>query len=224
MGELIGELIPMGFAVAMSPMSLVGLIVVLTSARGVKAGSAYTIGGFLGILVPTGVALLAGDASGASDSSSAETGVQIGALLMALLLFYLSYRSFIGRPAPGQHAEEPKWLAGLNNMSLFALAGVGAALVALNVKNLPMMLSAASVIAVSDVDSTGKIVAVVVFALIGSSAALLATGAAMLGGDGAKQRLDNIREWLVQHNAVVMGCLFGVLGLGQFSKAISGLF
>lgn len=220
--ELIGNYLPLGVTVAVSPMVLVGLIVVLTSAKGATGGIAFTAGWFMGIFIPVAIVVAIGQETGADqDTPQAQNGLQIGGLILAGLMLWLSYRSFAGRPAPGQEAKPPGWLAALDQMSLAKIFGVGMALIFLNLKNLPIMAQAAALISLSELSATQKFIGVLVFTLLGTITGVIIVGIALFAKH-ADQILGRSRHWLIQHNATVMGTLFGFLGIQQLGKALGG--
>jgi threonine/homoserine/homoserine lactone efflux protein len=50
-----------------------------------------------------------------------------------------------------------------------------------------------------------------------------ATGYALLGGPAAQQRLDRMRQWLVQRNRLIMGVVCTLLGVVLLSRGLSAL-
>jgi hypothetical protein len=101
---------------------------------------------------------------------------------------------------------------------------LGALLGTLNLKNLPITISAAGSFASHHLPFNSLLPAVAGFALIGSIGVLVPVLAARGAGHRAREILHNWKEWLSLHNAVIMFGLFLVIGLAALAKGLTDLY
>lgn len=101
-------------------------------------------------------------------------------------------------------------------------AGAGVLLSALNPKNLLLAVSGAAAIAGVGGSTTDEIVAYVVLVLV----ATIGVGAPVVIcfalGDRSGPLLDRLKNWMAQHNAVIMAALLVVIGVKLIGDAVSG--
>ncbi len=216
--DVVAQNLTPAFALALSPMPLIALIVLMVAGSRASA-LAWTIGWFTTIFVVVGIAAAAGRNTPAGDVAD-DDGVNYLSFALAALLLYLSYRSFQNRPAPGMQAEEPGWISTLGGLSLPKVFGLAVVLLLLNAKNLPIYVSIGAAVAAADLSTGESVGAVAIIAFIGSLSAIVIYLVAVLGGDSAAGLLERWRVWLIQNNATVMGILFLVLGVLQLGNAL----
>jgi hypothetical protein len=77
----------------------------------------------------------------------------------------------------------------------------------------------------SDAVAWGKIVlgSLIVFVIVGSLTIAGPVVYYLLGGAGAKARLDGMKDWLALHNDAVMAVLFLVFGVDLIAKGLPPL-
>jgi hypothetical protein len=61
----------------------------------------------------------------------------------------------------------------------------------------------------------------IVYVLIAASTVLLPTVAYFAAPERIRPWLDELREWLAQHNAALMAALLAVIGANMFGKGLS---
>ena len=211
---LVGSAI--GFAI--SPVTLIELILVLVSKRRVVNSIVLTIGiivlSFVGVMIGVGGAKAVGDTS---SGPSTATGI----------VFVLLAARAAG--ARGEELEEPGRRLGDGHlrqdrrpwgpMAVLVLAP-GATL--LNPKNLIILLSAGQSIG-SASSGAGVILPALIFVVIATSPFWVATLYALWGGEAAERHLDALRLWLTAKNRLIMAVVLGVLGLVLLAKGISAV-
>ena len=106
--EAIGAILPLAIAVTISPLPIIGEILLLFSKKPVANAGAYLAGFVLGITVVLGVLVTAADAAGlgSAESSTSSSGVQVAA---GVLLLVGAFRRFRSRPGQGEEPPEPRW-------------------------------------------------------------------------------------------------------------------
>ena len=117
----------------------------------------------------------------------------------------------------------PKWMARVDSLSPWQAAGLGAALAAVNPKNLILTMGSAAGLAQLGLSTSDAIVATTVFVLLGSVTIAGPVLYGLIGGERARASLDSAKEWLGEHNAAVMATLFLVFGVDLIAKGLPPL-
>ncbi len=222
--QAIGETLAAGTAIAISILPIVGLIVFVTSKGGRIKGTAYALGWFLSLWVATFLLAWIGNAttsgSNGGDPSAWAVLLQAGLGVVFLLMGVLT---FIKRPKDPSHVKEPKWMAAVDSTSAIVAFGFGALLVVANGKNLPLIVLAAVDFTQANLSTLQLGGAVTVFALIGSSLMFVPTVLALVAPKSSAKFLDEMRTWLMVHDAPILAVIFLMMGVSFLGKAISAL-
>lgn len=212
MGGAISEVLPFAIGVAISPIPLIGVILMLFTARAKHNGLVFLLGWVVGLgLLVTVVYLVADAVDVASDNTASDSTSTITVVLGVALLVGGLRR--LRRPPAGAEAALPRWMAGIDGFTPVKAGGLGAALGALNPKNLALAVGAAFGLAQLGVSSGDAVAGLVAFVVVASSTTALAVGYRLVGGEGARARLDDAKGWLVLHSDAVTAVLFLVFGV-----------
>ena len=225
MGQVLGDVLGLAAAVAVSPLPIIAMILVLATPRGRLNGILFTVGWILGLSV-LGAAVLAivgpgGSSSSSTTSSQPATWVGVLKLALGALLVFFGLRQWRRRPKGASDAQLPKWMASIDRLTPLKVFGLGVALAALNAKNAPLTIAAGASIASSGLPVEEQIASLAIFVVIGTLGLLAPLGVFLIGGDGAKTTLGGWRDWAARHNVAVMGVLFFVMGLKLLGDGIS---
>jgi threonine/homoserine/homoserine lactone efflux protein len=223
MGQGISEVLTFAVGVAISPVPIIAVILMLFSNRARVNGPAFLIGWLLALAIVGGVAYVLADQGDVDTSSAASDVVSWGKVVLGVLFLLLAARQWRGRPAPGVEAEMPKWMAGVDALSPGKAFALGLLLAGINPKNLLLTLAAMVGLAELGISTSDAVVSLIVFVLLASLTIAGPVVYYLLGGDQAKSRLDELREWLAVHNAAVMAVLFIVFGVDLIAKGIPPL-
>jgi threonine/homoserine/homoserine lactone efflux protein len=104
-----------------------------------------------------------------------------------------------------------------------AALGAGALLTALNPKNLLLTVAAAATIAQTGISGGEQAIAYAVFAVLGSIGVAIPVGIYFAMGKRSADLLGKLRDWMGQHNAVIMTVLCLIIGVKLIGDAISAL-
>ncbi len=219
--DAVAENLSQAITLAISPLPLIGLIVLVIAGNRAAAWT-WTFGWFAAIVVGVGVFTIGGRSTSASDVAD-DSGVNWLAFVLAAIFFLLAWHSFSNRPAPGVEAEEPSWISALGSMSVIKVFGLAVLLMGLNPKNLPIYAAIAGSLSSDNLATGDAVIAVLIIALIGTATAIVVCLIELFGGESAAQMLRNWRAWLVQNNAGIMAVLFLLLGIGQLSTALQSV-
>jgi hypothetical protein len=223
MGQAIGDVLPFAVGVAVSPIPIIGVILVLFSGRARTNGPAFLIGWVAGLAVLSAAVYWvahAGDVDSDRTASDTMAWVKIG---LGALLTHAAWRKWRTRPAPGAEPQLPRWMTALDDFSAVKALGLGVLLSAVNPKNLALTVGAAATVA-QDVSSTDDaVVGLVVFVVLASVSVATPVLMSLFGGDRVATTLTGWKEWLGANNAAVMAVLFVVFGavlIGQGVRAL----
>lgn len=225
MGEVIGQLLPTAVGVMLSPLPIVGVILMLLSTKAKVNGPMFLIGWLAGLAIVVGGVVAFVDPDRLNQSSGGPSTLSgVLHLVLGVLLLLLAVKQLKGRPKKGQDPEMPKWMAKMQDASPVFAFGMGAFLSGLNPKNLIFDVAAAASIVAADLSSSQQIVAVVVFMILASLTIGIPVIWYLVAGESAKAKLDTLRGYLVQYNWVIMCVLFLVLGVKLIGDSLPAFF
>ncbi len=212
-----GALVSAAIGFALSPISIIELILVLFSNR--RSVNAVAFVSSIVVLTSVGVAMgYAGQQAGGGGEDETTTGAAVLFLVLGVGLVALGAQNWRNRA----DTSEPAVMGTIAKMgpAPVAFLALGATLV--NPKNLVVLLAAGQTIASATSDGEALVVGAVFVAL----ATLPYTGAtayAVLGGDHARQRLDGVRVWLIEHNRAIVGVVATLIGVVLAAKGVAAL-
>jgi hypothetical protein len=223
MSEAIGAVLPLALGIAASPISIIAVILMLFSARARPNGVAFLVGWVLALTVVGAIALVLAEAGrvGSDDSSSNVAALLKG--LLGVLFLLLAVRQWRSRPAEGEQAPMPKWMAAIDSFTTGRSLAVAALLAGVNPKNLALTVGAGLAIAQAGATGASAVVALIVFVVVASLSVAVPVVYYLAAGEGAKQTLDGWRSWLMANDSTVMTVLFVVLGFVLIGQAVSAL-
>jgi threonine/homoserine/homoserine lactone efflux protein len=221
-GDAIGQSLPTAIGVAISPLPIVAVVLMLVTPRGRINGPVFVLGWMLGLAVVGALALSAASGANASDDGGPATWVSVLKLVLGLAALLLGVKQFRGRSHSNTEPDTPKWMQALHTFTPIKAAGTGAALSALNPKNLLLAVAGAATIAQTGIDAGEQAIAYAVFVVVATIGVALPVGVALAMGERSRDVLDHLRVWLSANNAVIMAVLFVVIGTKLIGDAISG--
>ncbi len=116
---MILNLVILGLAIALEPVTLVAFALILSAQRGTRKGLAFILGWLACLVVVIGaVVLVTGGKPPRPHTTPSTAALVIKALLGAVLIWIgLRQRKRMGRPR-----KQPGWMARLDHLSLWAAA------------------------------------------------------------------------------------------------------
>ncbi len=220
MGQGISEVLTFAIGVAISPVPIMAVILMLFSQRARVNGPMFLAGWALALAVVSFVVYFASDAAEAATSSAASDTISWGKIVFGGLFLLLAARNWRSRPEPGTTPEMPKWMSGIDSLAPAKAFGFGLLLAGLNPKNLLLTVAAAAGLAQLGLANSDAVISLIVFVAVGSLTIAVPVAYYLVGGDGAKTRLDGMKDWLAVHNAAVMAALFLVFGVDLIAKGL----
>lgn len=221
LSDALGDLLPAALGIAISPLPVIASVLMLLSPRANRTAPAFAVGWVIGLTTVTVAAVLVAGPS-VADTGSGTTRYWIK-LTLGVLFVGLGARAWMNRPREGEEASPPKWMAGLDGIGPVSALGLGAALAAVNPKNLALGISGGVAIASADLDGLASAVCVMLFVAIGSVMVAGPAAAYFAARDAMATPLNELKVFMQVHNAAIMTVLLGVLGLSNFGKGLGGL-
>ena len=212
MAEGISAVLTFAVGVAISPVPIIAVTLMLFSRRARVNGPAFLLGWVLAVAVVSGVAYTLADQADAATSSTAADTIAWGKIVFGVLFLLLAARNWRSRPAPGTQPEMPKWMAGVDGLTPLKAFGLGLLLAGPNPKNLMLSASAGAALAGLGLPAGEAVGSLIVFIVIASLSIAAPVFYYLIGGDNAKARLDELKDWLILHNNAVMAVLLLVFG------------
>ncbi len=224
MGQGISEVLPFAIGIAISPIPIIGVILILFSSRARVNGPAFLVGWVLGVAVASGAIYAVANAANAATDSTASDSVSWLKIGLGVLLLGVARRNWAKRPKDGEPAPMPKWMGAIESITPVKAFGLAILLSVVNPKNLALTFGAAAGLAqVPDLSTEDAIVALAVFVVLASVSVAGAVLYDLFGGTGAKAKLDELKSWMTLHSAAVMAVLFLVFGVVLIAKGIGPL-
>jgi threonine/homoserine/homoserine lactone efflux protein len=223
MRDAIGQVLPFAVVVALSPIPIIGVVLMLSTPRGHSNGPAFILGWIVGLSVVGAIVLLVASGAGASESGQPATWVGVLKLVLGVLLLLLAARQWRGRPRGDADAALPGWMRTVDHFTAGRAVAMGFALSAINPKNLVLTIGAAAAIAQSGIGTGDQAIALAVFVLVGTLGPGIPVAIYFLMGERAARMLDELKEWMGHHNAAIMAVLLLVIGVKLIGDGISAL-
>lgn len=202
MTEVIGQILPLAIAVALSTIPIIATILILLSNARPLVSVVLLIGWAVGVaLVLAGftvvIALI-------PPSSPPRNDTSIGAfrILLGVALLFYSLGKWRGRSKEPRE-DLPRWMEALGRINAIGALGFGLAL-AFRPKNIILSIAAAVVITDASLRVDDALVVIVTFTVIGVST----VAAPIIGHFAAPEKtrgpLDATRTWIIGHSATIM--------------------
>jgi threonine/homoserine/homoserine lactone efflux protein len=222
MGDAIGQVLSFGVGVALSPIPIIGVVLMLGTPRARSNGPAFIAGWVLGLAVVGTIVLLASSGADASDEGEPADWVNVLKLALGALVLLVAFKQWRGRPAEGEEPEMPKWMQTIDTFTPPKAAGLAVLLSGVNPKNLLLAVGAAAAIAQTGASAGQQAVALAVFVLIGTLGPGAPVALYFALGERSKEILDRLKAWMSRDNATIMAVLCLVIGAKLIGDAISG--
>lgn len=214
----IAEVLPLAFAIALSPFPVIPAILLLYTPRARPTSLSFLAGWFAGIVVATSVFVLIADLVELFDEPprwASWTRIALGAVLMAL-----GVRQWITRNSSD---DVPGWMASLAEATPAVALRLGVLLSAANPKILLLAAAGGLAIGSGTAGAGPEMVGVLVFSLVGSITVAVPVLLYAVVGERVLQPLSKVRDWLQQHNATIMAIVITVIGFALLAKGIDGV-
>ena len=223
MGQAIGQTLPFAIGIALSPIPIIGVVLMLSTPRAGPNGIAFLLGWVLGLAAVATAVLLISNGAGASEGGGPADWVSGLKLALGLGLLAVATKTWGGRPRPGEEAKLPGWMESVDHFGPQRALGLGIALSALNPKNLILVLGAAAAIAEVGLDAGQDAVALAVFVALATLGPGIPVAIHLTMGERSERLLGDLRAWMARHNAAIMAVICLVIAAKLVGDGIGGL-
>lgn len=223
MGDAIGQVLPFAVVVALSPIPIIGVVLMLGTPRARSNGPAFILGWLLGLTVVGAIVLAVASGADASESGQPASWVGVLKLVLGVVLLLLAVKQWRGRPRGDADAALPGWMRAIDHFTPGRALAMGVALSAINPKNLVLTIGAAAAIAQTGISTGDKAIALAVFVVIATLGPGIPVAIYFFIGERATRMLDELKNWMGQNNATIMAVILLVIGAKLLGDGISAL-
>jgi threonine/homoserine/homoserine lactone efflux protein len=223
LSEAIGGVLAPAVGVALSPIPIIGVVLMLSTPRARSNGPAFAAGWVAGLVIVSAVVLLVSGGADDPDSTSSDA-VSWTKLVLGVLLVGMALRKWRARPRDGEQPELPKWMAAVDRFTPVRSLALGAGLSGVNPKNLALTVAASASIAQAGLSGGDALLAEAVFVVIGSVTVVGSVVVSLVAGDAAADALNRLKEFMLRHNAGIMFGVLLVLGAVLIGNGIGEVF
>lgn len=223
MGDAIGQVLPFAVVVALSPIPIIGVVLMLGTPRARSNGPAFILGWLVGLSVVGAIVLLVASGANASESGEPASWVGVLKLVLGALLLLVGLKQWRGRPRGDADAALPGWMRTVDHFTPTRAAAMGVALSAINPKNLVLTAAAATAIAQTEIATGDQAIALAVFVLIATLGPGIPVAIYFVMGERARHMLEELKEWMGHNNAAIMAVICLVIGVKLIGDGISAL-
>jgi hypothetical protein len=206
------DLVIIGLAITLEPLTLVAFSLILSAERGILKGLAFILGWTACLVVViAAVLLLTGGKPPRPNTAPSVAALAIRALLGAVLIWVgLRQRRRMGRPR-----KQPGWMARLDHLSLWAAAGLGAFL-----QPWSLVAAGAATIVQAKLSTAGDWLTLIMFCLLATSGFLVMELYATFAPAAAAVRLKQVQTWIATHQDQAIVTLSLVVGAWLLGKSL----
>ncbi|WP_149549207.1 GAP family protein [Streptomyces marokkonensis] len=223
MGEAIGQILSYGVAVALSPFPVIGMVLMLATPRARANGPALLLGWVTGLALVGTVVLLASGGAGPSEQGQPAAWVSALDLALGVLLLWVAVTYWRGRPRGDDEVALPKWMRTVDSFTPVKAGALGAALSALNPKNLLLVIAAAAAITRTDTSAGAQAAALAVFVVIGALGTAAPLVLYFVLRERSRRILDGLKLWMERNNSVITAVVCLLMAAKLMGDAITDL-
>jgi hypothetical protein len=220
LGEAIGGLLPSAIAVALSPIPIVGVVLVLGTPRARSSGAAFAVGWIFGLAALSVLVVLV---LGSGVDYDTEAGIEWFKVAVGIVFLAMAAQKWKQRPRDGEIAEMPKWMDSVATITVPKAAALGAALSGANPKNLALTLAASASISEAGLDRADTTLAIVVYVALGSITVAGSVLFYLLTPERAARPLAAVGQFMSENGAVIMMVVLLLLGAKLLGDGLGGI-
>lgn len=220
LGEAIGGLLPSAIAVALSPIPIVGVVLVLGTPRARSSGVAFGAGWVIGLAV---LSTLVVAVLGSDVDQDTEAGIEWSRVALGVLLLVMAARQWKKRPGPGESASMPAWMDSIASLTAPKAAALGAGLSAVNPKNFALTLAASASISEAGLDRADTAFAIAVYVVLGSVTVAGSVLFYLLSPARAERPLAAVSRFMADNNTTIMMVVLLLLGAKLIGDGLGGV-
>lgn len=219
--HVLAELLTIGVGIAISPLSIVAVILMATAGKARTNGTAFLIGSYVFAVAFVGALVFLGRSTGSDEvDSGSHLTIDVMEIVLGMVLLGLAVVQWRCRAATGT----PKWMSALDGMSLGGAFIVGVLISGpLSPKDLPLLVAAGGRISQAALPAHEVVAVVLIFGLFGITAVAIPWLVSIISPSKVEARLAGLRDWLVANHSAIMTILFLILGVKLIGSGVADL-
>ncbi len=225
MSNAIGRMLPFAVAIDLSPLALVVLILFLFSPRAKSNSLVFVSVWVITLALVVGIVRVIAGLIDLTPSSTRDTVVAACKLGLGVVFLLLALRRVIvqrrSQTNQEQEMDMPKWMSGMHAFT--PRQALLVTVVVASLGNLPAILAGGLDIGRAKLSTGQSVVAVLLFAAIGSITVAAIVVYYLIRQEAAAARLQALKSWLSVHDQAVTTVLMLVLGVLLLGQGIEGL-
>jgi hypothetical protein len=216
------ESLPIAIGVLLASVPYIAITLILVTRGDATALVSFLSGWVGGFLVVGGVVILMVDRISMESGTTPDwvNGVMIP---LGILLLFLGWRQWQGRARNGAVPAPPRWMGIIDSLTPVRAAGLGFMLVAVNLKNVLLVMSGAVTIATATLMPFAQLGALLVFTGVASLGVALPLLVSLLLGERDTEPLLRLKAWMMHNNASIMAVVLLLLGVVVIAKGVAKL-
>ena len=199
------NLVLIGLGITLEPFPLTAFILLLSSGKGIRKGLAFVLGWLACLVVVVAAVTLTTQGKPPAPSTAPSTAALAVKLTLGVALVLYAWRRWRQMGAP---RKPPTWMARLDGVSLWAVAGLAAFL-----QPWTLVAAGAATITQAKLSGPADYLTLVLFVLLSTASFLCLELYATFAPAAASVRLEALRTWLDTHREQVIILLSLLLGL-----------
>jgi Sap, sulfolipid-1-addressing protein len=206
------DLLLIGLGITLEPFPLTAFILVLSAEKGIWKGLAFILGWLACLVAVIAAVFLATGNSPPKPQTSPSTALLAVKLALGVVLILIAARQQrrMGRPR-----KPPGWMARLDRLSLWSVAGLAAFL-----QPWTLVAAGAATVAQAKLAAVGSYLVLLLFCLLATGSFLYLELYAAFVPARAGARLGRMRTWLDSHQDQVIIAICLLLGFWLAGKSI----
>jgi threonine/homoserine/homoserine lactone efflux protein len=206
------DLLLIGLVIALEPFPLTAFILVMSAEKGIWKGLAFILGWLACLVAVIAAVFLATGNNPPKPQTAPSTAILAVKLALGLALILVAARQ---RRRMGRPRKRPAWMARLDRLSLWSVAGLAAFL-----QPWTLVAAGAATVAQAKLATAGSYLILVLFCLLATSSFLSLELYATFAPAQAGTRLERMRAWLDSHQDQVIIAICLLLGFWLAGKSI----
>ena len=222
MSEAIGQVLAFAVVVSISPIPIIGMVLMLSTPRARSNGPAFILGWIAGLSAVGLIVLAVANGAGVGDGGSADDSTNVLKLVLGIVAVVLAARQWRRRPRAGETPLMPSWMDAIDHFTSGRAAALGIALSAVNPKNLLLVVAAAAAVSETGASTADQLAALAVFVIVATLGPGIPLAVYFFMGERSKPILEELRGWMSAHNNAIMAVILLVIGAKLIGDALGG--
>ncbi|MGN7798839.1 GAP family protein [Leifsonia sp. 22587] len=215
--SVIGQLLPLAVAVALSSVPILAVLVLLLESSRPLVPTLFVVGYVVGLVIITSLFAIFLHAIPANTSTGPEPFVGVLEIVVGIALLVYAVIEVRRHPQAAERESLPRWMVALGRMRTLPALGLGFGL-NIRPKSVLLAIAAGLVIGPAQLPVSQDVVAIAVYVVIGASSVATPALFALIRPDKARPALAATQRWLLRNDttiAIVVATVIGTVIIGN---------